>query len=73
MPRQDQLALDPNAALEEYGPLLSRPEAAALACCSVRTIERMVERGELPMFRVGSTRTYRIRTKDLLARITQVA
>ena len=54
------------AALEaEYGRLVSYPIAANISGVSVRTLKRFAATGELPVYRVGSARVYRIKVTDL--------
>lgn len=60
-------------ALETYGMFVGYPEAAELTGVSVRTLKRLTARGELPMYSVGRTRTYRLRTADVVALVRQVA
>lgn len=43
--------------------LLTRPQAADRLAVSVRTIARLIERGELPAVRVG--RAVRVRSSDV--------
>lgn len=65
--------IDLQAALDEFGHSVSLSDAARLAGCSRRTIERCIERGELPLYRIGSTRTLRARTADVVALFERVA
>ena len=44
---------------------MSRAEAAQELACSTRTIDRMIQRGDLPAKRLGSTSAIRIRRRDL--------
>ncbi|MDO5681237.1 MAG: hypothetical protein Q4G46_00210 [Propionibacteriaceae bacterium] len=70
MPKQSPEVL---AAVEQYGTYVSKPKAAEIACCSVRTINRSIEAGDLPLYRVGRTRTYRVKTEDVVNLLTRVA
>lgn len=44
---------------------LTLSEAAEIAAVSVRTIQRMIERGELPAYRIGE-RGIRVRANDII-------
>lgn len=54
--------------------LLTTTEAAALLNVSKRTLFRLIGRGELPVYRVGSSsRTLRVHRVDALALVRRVA
>ena len=58
---------DPFAELrDKYPALVGYPQAAEITSTSVRTLKRLAETGELPVYRVGRTRTYRLRLEDLI-------
>jgi len=60
----------------EHDPLLTIDQTAELLQMSPFTIRRMVSRGELPAFRVGGTRSIRIKSSNvqrLLRPVTKVA
>lgn len=59
--------------LERYGRYVSYPQAAEITSSSVRTLNRLTAAGELPMFQVGRSRTYRLKTTDVLALIRRAA
>jgi len=65
---------DPFAAFrDKYPALVSYPQAEEITQTSVRTLKRLTASGELPCYRVGRTRTYRLRLDDVLALLQPVA
>jgi excisionase family DNA binding protein len=65
MSRKNPFAAELEAALAEYGPSVTIPDAAVLVGVSERTVRRAVASGELRQFKFGRSRTYRVRTEDL--------
>lgn len=63
--RKTPFAAELEAALAEYGPTVTIPDAAALVGVSERTLRRAVASGELRQYKFGRSRTYRVRTEDL--------
>lgn len=61
------------ALLEEYGTYVSYPTAAKITSCSVRTLKRATESGDLPCYTVGRSRTLRVKTADVHALMRRVA
>lgn len=59
--------------LEQYGRFCSIPQAAEITATSPRTVQRLIDSGELPCFRIGRTRALRLRTADVTALIQRVA
>lgn len=51
----------------------TRAEAVRLTEISTRTLTRETERGNLPLYRVGSSRAYRYKVQDVLALVHRVA
>lgn len=66
---------DPNfsSMRDEYPALVTYPQAEQILNTSVRTLKRLTAIGELPCYRVGRTRTYRLRLDDVLALLKPVA
>lgn len=60
-------------ALIEYGRYMTYAQAAEYTGTSERTLKRMTQRGELPLYRIGRTRSYRMKTTDVHGLIVQVA
>lgn len=56
-----------------HGKFIGYPVAAELTGASIRTLKRLTKSGELPMYTVGRTRTYRLKTADVVALMRQVA
>ena len=56
-----------------HGKFIGYPVAAELTGASVRTLKRLTKNGELPMYAVGRTRTYRLKIADVVALMRQVA
>lgn len=56
-----------------YGRYIPPTPAAKAVGTSRRTLERMAERGELPLYRIGRARSYRFRTSDIAALVVRVA
>jgi excisionase family DNA binding protein len=63
--RKNPFAGELEAALAEYGPSVTIPDAAVLVGVSERTLRRAVASGELRQYKFGRSRTYRVRTEDL--------
>ena len=61
------------AAIERYGPYVTYPTAAEITTASVRTLKRLTRDGQLPMYTVGSTRTYRLKIEDVLGIMKRAA
>ena len=61
------------ALIDEYGRLITYPQAAELTGASVRTLKRETQNGRLPCYRVGSARVLRLKTADGYALIERVA
>lgn len=61
------------ALIDEYGRLITYPQAAELTGASVRTLKRETQSGRLPCYRVGSARVLRLKTADVYALIERVA
>lgn len=59
--------------VEHHPTFLSYPQAAELTSASVRTLKRETEAGRLPCYRIGRTRTLRVKTADVLALVERVA
>jgi excisionase family DNA binding protein len=51
----------------ELAPPFTVAEAAELLGVSVKTVHRLIDRGELPAFRIASSRVIRIHLSDLQA------
>lgn len=68
-------ATDPTLAelVDTYGMWVSYATAAKITSVSTRTLRRLTERGELPCYAPGSTRTLRLRTADVAALMERVA
>lgn len=64
---------DRSAALQKHGKFVGYPQAAELLGCSVRTLKRLTADGQLPCYRIGRTRTLRVKTADVLALVERVA
>nr|NLI50463.1 helix-turn-helix domain-containing protein [Propionibacterium sp.] len=62
-----------NELLATYGKFVSYPVAAELTGASERTLKRLTARGDLPCYTVGRTRTYRLKTTDVVGLMRQVA
>jgi excisionase family DNA binding protein len=56
-----------------YGRFMTRADAARELAFSVRTINRMINDGELHAYQVGSRRSLRLRTADVAALVSRVA
>lgn len=56
-----------------HGRFVGYPVAAELTGASIRTLKRLTKNGELPMYTVGRTRTYRLKTADVVALMRRVA
>ncbi len=68
-----KLTPDAQALVDEYGRMVTYPQAAQITAVSVRTLKRETAAGRLPCYRVGKSRTLRVKTLDVLALIEQVA
>lgn len=71
LPRSDNAELE--ELIAEYGRYVTYPQAAEITTASVRTLKRMTQRGELPCYRIGRTRTLRVKTRDVFKLIERVA
>lgn len=60
------------ALIERHGAYVGFPAAAEITTLSVRTLKRLVDRGDLPGYRVGRTRVYRLKTADLMAMFERI-
>lgn len=58
---------------EQYPNLVTFPQAETILNTSVRTLKRLAATGELPVYRVGRTRAYRLRLDDVLGLLKPVA
>lgn len=61
------------AILKEHGRLVSFPRAAAIAGVCDKTLHRMANRGELHVYKVGTSHSVRLRTLDILDLVERVA
>ncbi|MDR1513854.1 MAG: helix-turn-helix domain-containing protein [Propionibacteriaceae bacterium] len=52
--------------------LIGIPAAAQMSGVSVRTLRRLIARGELPCFRAGSARVLKVRPRDVAALFERV-
>jgi excisionase family DNA binding protein len=48
------------ASMAISGPMLTKDETAALLAVSIRTLDRIVLAGELPAYRIGGHRRFRV-------------
>ena len=65
--------LDPFASIRAtYPAMVTYAQAAEIAGVAERTLKRM-SREQLPVYRVGSARAYRLRLDDVLNLLTPVA
>ena len=62
-----------NAILKEHGRLVSFPRAAEITGVCDKTLHRMANRGELHVYKVGTSNAVRLRTIDVLALVERVA
>ena len=60
------------AEFEGYPDLLTAKEAAELLRVHIRTLHRMVKRGDLKVYRLSGGRDFRIKKSDLLAALERV-
>ena len=60
------------AEFEGYPDLLTTKEAAELLRVHIRTLHRMIARGDIPTFRLPGGRDFRIKKSDLLAALERV-
>lgn len=58
---------------DEFGRFMSVPAVAEVTATSESTVRRWVAAGALKLYKMGPTRTLRIRTADVAALIQQVA
>ena len=58
---------------DQYPNLVTYPQAEEILNTSVRTLKRLAATGELPVYRVGRTRAYRLRLDDVLGLLKPVA
>lgn len=73
MPSVNQYPQPVEALIAEHGRMVSYPTAAEICCVSVRTLKRLTSNGELPVYRVGSSRTLRLKTVDVAKLVRRVA
>lgn len=66
-------SFDPQPLIAEYGEYVNPSVGAKLLGVSRRTLLRNCERGDLPLYRVGSARAYRIKIVDLGRLLVRVA
>lgn len=59
--------------IDEYGRLVTYPQAAKITAASTRTLKRETAAGRLPCYKVGEARVLRVKTADLFALIRRVA
>ena len=59
--------------IQDHGVYLSVPQAAELVAVSAKTINRMIQRGELHAYQIGKARIVRVKTADVLDLVQQVA
>ena len=57
----------------EHGVFMTFAQAAEVVGVSVRTLKREVAGGHLALYRVGRSRSYRLRTADVIGMIQRVA
>lgn len=67
------LALDLETARKTYGSFVSYTTASELLAVSPRTLKRLTDDGQLPVFTVGRSRTYRLRIEDVVGLMRRVA
>jgi len=60
------------AEFEGYPDLLTTKEAAELLRVHIRTLHRMIARGDIPTFRLPGGRDFRIKKADLLSALERV-
>jgi len=60
------------ATFEDYPDLLTAKEAAELLRVHIRTLHRMVKRGDLKVYRLSGGRDFRIKKSDLLSALERV-
>lgn len=73
MPPRSQFGYELQALIDTYGTFVSYPTAAEITTASVRTLKRLTASGQLPCYRIGRTRTLRVKTADLAKLIERVA
>jgi excisionase family DNA binding protein len=62
-----QISAMASMALNEFGPMLTASEVAALLHLHVNTVKRLGDRGELPFYRVCKRGDRRFRMEDVAA------
>ena len=62
-----------DALIEKYSEFVTYPQAADIVSASVRTLKRETAAGRLPCYRVGKSRTLRLRLADVLDLVQRVA
>lgn len=65
--------LDVAELVGNYGRFVSYPQAAEITSLSVRSLKRETAAGNLPCYRLGSARVFRVKTEDVAALIQRVA
>ena len=65
--------LDVAELIGSYGRFVSYPQAAEITSLSVRSLKRETAAGNLPRYRLGSARVYRLKVEDVAALIQRVA
>lgn len=65
--------LDVAELVGNYGRFVSYPQAAEITSLSVRSLKRETAAGNLPCYRLGSARVFRLKTEDVAALIQRVA
>ncbi|MDU5025244.1 MAG: hypothetical protein E6261_03995 [Cutibacterium avidum] len=59
--------------LKTYGPAITRIQAGKITGTSERTIGRLIDAGQLKLYKVGCARALRLKTTDVLDVLEQVA
>lgn len=59
--------------LNTYGPSITKAQAGVITGTSERTIGRLVDAGQLKLYKVGCARALRLKTTDVLDVLEQVA
>jgi excisionase family DNA binding protein len=62
---QNQNTMPPPAPDQVAGGFINTATVAGYLACTIRTVNRLIERGYLPAIRLGPTGAYRIREADL--------
>ena len=61
------------ALVAQYGTYCTYLDASEMTTVSVRTLKRETAAGRLPCYRIGHSRTLRLKTVDVVALIRRVA